>query len=124
MDLSKSIEEIKSSALPNIYMEKLIFDLEEIAKSSIEDIIAIILFGSVARNEIKATSDIDLMVITKEKVKRLQRGEIASILDDIRKGVSTDVVFFTEEEFLSSTSVLIREVRTDGILLWGMVTGG
>ena len=118
MNIANSIEKIKKSYLPPVYQDKLCFDLTFISESELEDIIAIVLFGSCARNEFKVGSDLDILVITEEKVSRSVRSDISSELEDDRNGVGTDVIFYTEEEFNQSKSLLISEIKKDGIIIW------
>ncbi len=68
------------------------------------DIEKIILFGSCARGTYKVTSDLDLLVLTKEDLTRQERGEIHSTLDEPLDKVSTDVVLYKVEDFLNSNS--------------------
>ena len=109
---------IGQSRLPKRYKEKLLFDLETIFQISIPGISRIVLFGSCARNELRAGSDLDLLILTLRPVPRELRGELCGILAEEKNGIATDLVFYTEEEFGRSDCRLVREIRKDGRILW------
>lgn len=109
---------IGQSRLPTRYKEKLLFDLETIFQISIPGISRIVLFGSCARNELRAGSDLDLLILTLRPVPRELRGELCGILAEEKNGIATDLVFYTEEEFGRSDCRLVQEIRKDGRILW------
>ena len=109
---------IRQSRLPKRYKEKLLFDLETIFQISIPGISRIVLFGSCARNELRAGSDLDLLILTLRPVPRELRGELCGILAEEKNGIATDLVFYTEEEFGRSDCRLVQEIRKDGRILW------
>ena len=109
---------IRQSRLPKRYKEKLIFDLETIFQISVPGISRIVLFGSCARNELRAGSDLDLLILTLRPVPRELRGELCGILAEEKNGIATDLVFYTEEEFGRSDCRLVQEIRKDGRILW------
>ena len=109
---------IGQSRLPKRYKAKLLFDLETIFQISIPGISRIVLFGSCARNELRAGSDLDLLILTLRPVPRELRGELCGILAEEKNGIATDLVFYTEEEFGRSDCRLVREIRKDGRILW------
>lgn len=118
MDLTYLISKLSNTNLPHRYQEKLRLDLTRIARYSIPSLNRIVLFGSCARGQMKAGSDLDLLLLTTHPVDRALRGSIASELEEAPNGISTDVIFYTEEQFRSSTCRLVQEIRKDGILLW------
>ena len=109
---------INQSRLPKRYKEKLIFDLKTIFQISVPGISRIVLFGSCARNELRAGSDLDLLILTLRPVPRELRGELCGILAEEKNGIATDLVFYTEEEFGRSDCRLVQEIRKDGRILW------
>jgi predicted nucleotidyltransferase len=74
----------------------------------------IILFGSYARGEERATSDMDLMVITENEVDRVLRGGLCSKFDEMHM----DLIFYTLEKFKSSDCLLVNQVKQEGIVIW------
>lgn len=111
------LEVIDTLMLPEKIKTKLRSDVQYILDSEIQDIMYIILFGSCARYEYKITSDIDLLIITKEETDRYLRGTICSELDAL-EGLRTDVVFYTKEQFDKADSVFSRQIKKDGVVLW------
>lgn len=80
------------------------------------DCTKIVLFGSYARAEEKAGSDLDILVLTDYEVSREIRGEACSLFEE----QSADLVFYTNSVFEQSDALLVKEIRRDGILLWQM----
>ena len=115
---SACLAAINQSRLPKRYKEKLLFDLETIFQISVPGISRIVLFGSCARNELRAGSDLDLLILTLRPVPRELRGELCGILAEEKNGIATDLVFYTEEEFGRSDCRLVQEIRKDGRILW------
>ena len=118
MDLSSCMEKIKHSYLPIRYQKKLYYDLKQIEKSEIPKLCKIILFGSCARNQLRVGSDIDLLLLAEENVTRELRGELSSDLAEPKDGVSTELVFYTINDCENSNSLLIKEIKKDGLVLW------
>lgn len=74
----------------------------------------VILFGSYARGEEKATSDLDLLLLTAEPVERLVRGGLCSSFEE----ENIDLVFYTTEQFRESECLLVQQVNKEGIIIW------
>ncbi len=104
--------------LPSRFQEKLNIDIDTILKSAVPDISKIILFGSCSRGNIKITSDLDLLVLTKSPVNRSVRGELRAACDDSHRKVTTDLVFYTEHDFNASDCLFVRNIKKDGVIVW------
>lgn len=104
--------------LPERFLAKLRQDMDYLLSYEDIKLRQIILFGSCARGKCKVTSDLDLLLITKESLPRDIRGDIASKLEEELDQVSTDVVFYSEAIFKKSDSLLIRQVRKEGIIIY------
>lgn len=115
---SDTLNRIKDLQLPSRFEQKLIADLHYLFDYNIPELEAIILFGSCARNKIRLTSDIDLLVITTTPLSRITRGEIASDLEDAFDAVKTDVIFYTREQYDYSSRIFTEQVKTEGICLY------
>ena len=84
----------------------------------------IVLFGSYARGEAVDSSDLDIMVVTRDRYdgkvsRRRQLGEIYRALSEIR--IPKDILLFSEAEvghWRSSTNHLIAEAYRDGKLIY------
>lgn len=67
------------------------------------------IFGSYARNEFKATSDIDFCIITRVKPDRAISGE----LREDAAALKSDIVYVTPQYFSSDTSKFAINLRKD-----------
>ncbi|MSS64518.1 nucleotidyltransferase family protein [Velocimicrobium porci] len=86
----------------------------ELLTKKIETLQYIILFGSYARGEETATSDIDILVITEKPTERFLRGELCSELEEEQ----VDLIFYTLNQFRSSDCLFVRQVKKEGVVLW------
>ena len=97
---------------------KSLISLKIINNAKIPGIRAIILFGNGARGELCGSSDLDLLLVTNEKIDSSIRCDIRSVLDEEFRGVRTDIVFYTKEVFNGSESLFMKNIRKDGTILW------
>ena len=67
------------------------------------------IFGSYARNEYNALSDVDICVIVKEMPTRY----ITGWLRDDAEELGADICFITEEKFESSETTFMNNLRRD-----------
>lgn len=84
--------------LPDRFVRKIEHDLHYILQKQVPGLRGIYLFGSAARDEVRSTSDIDLLIVTDKRI--ADRGLAADIrwtLDEDIGGVRTDVVYMNEE---------------------------
>ena len=103
--------------LPVRFQKKLESDLNYLIKAEIPGMKKIYLFGSCSRGEVRSSSDIDLLIVTKTRLMdRSLMADIRWTLDEDLDGVKTDVVFACEEGCLSS-QVFQREVEKDKKLI-------
>jgi len=90
---------------------------KEFAKS-LKDVEKIILFGSVARGEDKEDSDVDILIISRNKLKTKDKviGKAMDILLD--KGAYISIKVFTPQEFerLKNTH-FISQIKKEGVLI-------
>lgn len=109
---------IQELNLPSRFEEKLLSDIDYIHSYNLKDLEEIILFGSCARNEIRLTSDIDLLIITTTQLDRLTRGDLASTLEEGIDAVQTDAVFYSREQFETSSRLFTTQIKNEGIILY------
>ena len=110
---------IESLRLPNRFQNKLIKDVDYILSKKLPDLLEIRLFGSIATGRYRASSDIDLLLVTDGNVEnRTLRGEIHETLDEPLNGVVTDVVFYSIESFVNGTDTFSKELQSQSILIW------
>lgn len=109
---------LESIKLPTRFLNKLERDLEYIFKSKINSLELIVLFGSCVNGKLKVTSDIDLLIITHEKIEQFIKGDIASMLDEPIESVTTDAIFYTIDEIRTGNSMFIQQVLKEGVVIW------
>jgi len=90
---------------------------KEFAKS-LKDVEKIILFGSVARGEDKEDSDVDILIISRNKQKTKDKviGKAMDILFDTGTYISVKVFSPQEFERLKNTH-FISQIEKEGVLL-------
>ncbi len=66
-------------------------------------------FGSYAREDYLATSDIDICIITEERPERRISGELREEAEELR----IDIVYVTREYYENSTEPFARQLRRD-----------
>lgn len=115
----ETLKAISKLNLPTRFHNKLQQDVDYLLNKCFSDLLEIRVFGSCATGQYRASSDIDLLVITNKKIDdRFLRGEIQETLDEPLDGVTTDVVFYTMESYLKSQDIFSSELRKDSVLLW------
>lgn len=67
------------------------------------------IFGSYARKDYKATSDLDFCIITENKPDRYISGMLRSDAEDLK----ADIVYVTKEYFETSTTPFAQNLRRD-----------
>lgn len=89
--------------LPERFQKKLEQDLQYLMDAKISGLKKIYLFGSCARGEVRSTSDIDLLIVTEDRLEdRMLASNIRWTLDEAMEGVRTDVVYTHENAEISS----------------------
>ena len=103
--------------LPLRFQKKLEHDLQYVTNAGIPGLKKIYLFGSCARDEVRSTSDIDLLILTESRITdRTLTSDIRWTLDDPIDGVRTDVVF-TSKGAERSSRIFKSEVDRDKKLI-------
>jgi predicted nucleotidyltransferase len=100
-------------------IELLKAELERIQRELIKlDVEKIILFGSVARDEIGISSDLDLIVIMETEADFLTR--IKTVYTLIKPIVAVDILIYTPEEIaeLKKNSPFVRSALKEGEILY------
>ena len=120
MNIEKLIQEkIESIQLPDKFIMKIKHDLEYIFSYGLEDLEQIILFGSCARGKVKATSDVDWLIVTREPiVDRNIRHTILCDLCDEYNGVEADVVFTTLKQRDERNTSFMKLTESDELIIW------
>lgn len=103
--------------LPVRFQKKLESDLNYLINAEIPGLKKIYLFGSCARGEVRSTSDVDLLILTKNRIAdRTLSAVIRWTLDEDIDGVRTDVVY-TFENAGPGSRVFQEELDRDKKLL-------
>lgn len=83
--------------LPERFQKKIEYDLDYLVHANIPGLKRVYLFGSCARGDVRSTSDVDLMILTEERLSdRTLAANIRWTLDDPLDGVRTDVSYTYE----------------------------
>jgi len=82
----------------------------------------LVVFGSVARGEDDAESDLDLLVITREAMTHGDRNTISDIIFEVNYSYGTNLSFvvvdaFSWNEGVYSLTPLYSEVQRDGVVV-------
>ena len=83
--------------LPGRFVEKIEHDIRFLLEADIKGLNKIYLFGSCARGDVRSSSDVDLLVVTDQKISdRALAADIRWSLDEPVNGVKTDIVYKNE----------------------------
>lgn len=83
--------------LPGRFVEKIEHDIRCLLEADIKGLKRVYLFGSCARGDLRSSSDVDLLVVTEQKISdRALAADIRWSLDEPMKGVRTDIVYKNE----------------------------
>ncbi|HHX11321.1 MAG TPA: nucleotidyltransferase domain-containing protein [Clostridiales bacterium] len=118
MTTAPHITVLENLHLPERFLEKIKKDIEYIIKSNLNSLEFIVLFGSCANGKLKVTSDIDLLIITNDRLDQVVRGDIATELAEPVKSVATDAIFDTVDELKTGKSLFLKQVMKEGIVIW------
>jgi len=100
----------------NDHIEELLEELKTISKSNL-DIQATVLFGSYARKQAHAQSDIDIcMIITNEKLKNQISNQILSLEKKYNKNIN---ILITTPALKDLDRQLVETILREGIVLYG-----
>jgi len=82
------------------------------------------LFGSIARGEGDASSDIDLVLVVPDRLDPNSAewtDQLSRLTERVRSWTGNDasVIVFTRTEFLTSDEPMVRQIRSEGMTVWG-----
>jgi predicted nucleotidyltransferase len=104
--------------LPAKFKKATIENVNYILSNYYDSIDVIVLFGSCGRGNPKLNSDIDILILSYNEICRQTKTDIRAELCETGERVSSDVIFYTFENFKSSTKRLVDEIKKDGVVLW------
>ncbi len=97
MDRNVKIYKENYENLPGRFVEKIEHDIRCLLEADIKGLKRVYLFGSCARGDLRSSSDVDLLVVTEQKISdRALAADIRWSLDEPMKGVRTDIVYKNE----------------------------
>lgn len=99
------------------YLERLWWDMQ----NYIESIEAVAVFGSVAKGNARPESDIDVLILAKKNIKKLEKKFSARIIGPSRMGKMIMAHVFTVKDFkdmLGSGSVFAKEILPNMIIIY------
>ena len=101
--------------------ETIILDRLTAVFATISDILQIVVFGSRSRGDSSGSSDLDVLVLVKEKnsmaLQMIQKLK-AKALNDVEDFCYVNVFPVRESEFYSSQGTFQRRVQKEGITIW------
>ena len=94
---------------------ELIRVVEELKKTGVK---RIILFGSLAKDEIGPASDIDLLVVQETKKRFIER--LVELYEFINPKYALDLLVYTPSEFeeMKKKSIFVKQILREGKLLY------
>lgn len=91
--------------LPERFIRKIESDITYILSMEIPQLKYVYLFGSCARGDLRSSSDVDLVILTRQRLEdRVLASTIRSTLAEPVNGVNTDVVFMNEKSIKENTA--------------------
>ena len=99
--------------LPGRFVEKIEHDIRFLLEADIKGLKKIYLFGSCARGDVRSSSDVDLLVVTDQKISdRALAADIRWSLDEPVNGVKTDIVYKNEaSEEMQNENIVKHEKK-------------
>ncbi len=101
-----------------LYKDKILKEISEEFPLIDSDLIEIILFGSVARDDFSPLSDIDLLLITENK--KTTRKLFSHFRETIfaETGVVIPAIYLTPKEFENAIEPLYETIKEEGKIIW------
>lgn len=105
-----------------MYTEKDVSAIKNIIIRDIPDAVTIILFGSYARGEAQAESDIDFLILTNREYERKEKLKtLADLRWDIAlAGYNADVLLKDQKKYSADMlyPTIFRVINRDGKIIW------
>jgi len=119
IELNKTHDYLSSHLnLPERFKNTILTDVLFLLEHYYDSIDMLVLFGSCARGTWKWSSDVDILILSKDHLPKQNKIDIRAELCEIVDRVSTDVVFYTYDTFKNSEKKIVAEIKKDGLILW------
>ena len=104
------------------FREKVTIYVAELTKAVKKDF-TVILYGSIARGEGTSKSDIDLLLLSKNKLGSRERNAVMEALHEgaIATQVQVKPLFWTISEFLQKRDNLTKRIKNEGMILYNAI---
>ena len=107
------------------HIEAIDYAIRQIRQSPIAPCVEnLILFGSCAREEARWNSDVDLCLVLRPEVKKIDGfsriiHELKGVISDDQPGsVETDLKVVVGDDWKTSSMLFFKNIRRDGISIW------
>ena len=82
---------------------------------------AIILFGSIAKNDINEYSDMDICIVSEEDLQIRQKRDIENYFYDMAQGEFKPDFVYCNKDKLTSGSQVFENIRQEGRIIYGQL---
>jgi len=83
-----------------------------------QNLVRITLFGSVARNEYNPESDIDILLLTKNKKQTTELFSDFKLKILLNYNVVMNAIYISEQEYQNSIEPIYNTIKKEGKILW------
>lgn len=83
-----------------------------------QNLVRITLFGSVARNEYNPESDIDILLLTKNKKQTTELFSDFKLKILLNYNVVINAIYISEKEYQNSIEPIYNTIKKEGKILW------
>ena len=100
-----------------IYEEQIIDSVKKIVKKYSRDLYLVVIYGSFARQQHMPDSDLDLLIVGKDKVKKQILDDLSEIY--VRYSIVVSALFYSPSQYhIVEHHPFIKQALKEGITLW------
>ena len=104
-----------------IYKDEILKEISEKVPKLDKEVVEIILFGSVARGDFSPLSDLDLLIITKDRPRTKKLFSQFAQRLYLKTGVIFSTKYLTPKEFETAIDPFYHTIKDEGKVLWKKV---
>ena len=101
-----------------IYKDEILKEISEKVPELDKEVVEIILFGSVARGDFSPLSDLDLLIITKDRLRTKKLFSKFAKRLYLKTGVIFSTKYLTPNEFEKAIDPFYQIIKEEGKILW------